>query len=696
VKFNPNFSRFDHVRYDKNPRTITLEDFLKELRSDRHKVACDFIRSTTDKDAKSKAKGKLPCVTLSAICEGGHGKKDMQSYTSLIQLDFDLSDNPHLADLKKRLFARFNLSQAPHVLSVFTSPSGGLKAIVLTEAQTFEEHKRGFEAALVFAEKYGLKGDSGVSDESRACYLSHDRFAHLATNIELLDSATEGSEYDEERDQHYRALPFVPLPIAAVKKDPIFEPARPVNSAPSRQFEGESPIDVYNASDAWKDELHHIGCMEVKDDRWRHKEATAEHSAVWGKVKGNLHVFSSNMHPFEAGTNYRPFDILKACRGFSTAEAVAFLRGDSLPKLSPEVEASIDNILKNAKAKQADEVPSEEASLTLFNKIQSRKFDAANPIEPIPAFLNLGDTPIIRRGNISTLTAQKSAGKTHALSSIMRALTLGERSLGFNGKLEGKIAYLDFEQSGDDFDHALRFQARAAETDKIEAYHLTGLGHKDARAVIASILMHEEGLKLLVIDGYADCVSSVNDDEACAAFVSSLLYAAQEKQIAILGVLHLNPGSDFKSRGHLGSELDRKSETVLQITQDGEIREIWTSKARKKPISKGSGIRFEWSDAAKGFVEIAGTRKDAKQAANVEEWKRTLYDIQEETGMQAWKYSTLIEAILKAEKCSRTTAKNRHSAWLEAGLLTHSGATSNYTSTLGSGATFGNGLLATV
>lgn len=324
------------------------------------------------------------------------------------------------------------------------------------------------------------------------------------------------------------------------------------------------------------------------------------------------------------------------------------------------------------------------ATLKVFEELQAFTFDASKPVEPIPAILHLGETPVIRRGNISTLTAQSGAGKTHVLGSIMRALTTGERTLGFNGKVEGVIAYVDFEQSVDDFDHALRFQAKAGETDQIKAYHLTGSGHQQARARLEAILKHEESLEILVIDGYADCVPSVNDDKETGEFVSSLLFAAQERQIAILGVLHLNPSSDYKSRGHLGSELDRKSETVLQINQTKEIRELFTSKARKKPIHKGQGVRFEWSDDAKGFVEIEGTSAEVKKADKVEGWKRILLSIQAETGMLAWKHCDLYRAIMIAEGIKDRAAKNRITEWVKCKLLTHSSTTGVYTSTLSS------------
>lgn len=316
----------------------------------------------------------------------------------------------------------------------------------------------------------------------------------------------------------------------------------------------------------------------------------------------------------------------------------------------------------------------------VFTGLQERKFDAAKPVEEIPALVYLGDTPIIRQRNISTLTAHNGMGKTHVLAAIMRAITHNERALGFTGNIDGAVAYVDFEQSLDDFDAAMRFQAGATSADNLVPYHLTGLSPKDARAAIQSIVAREPNLRLLIIDGYADCVSSPNAEDECNEFIKELLFAANERNLAILGVLHLNPGQAAKSRGHLGSEVERKSETVLQIDHNSkdDTRELWTRKARKKPIAEGSGVRFQWSDDDKCFVEIDGTKKEAREAEKVTEWRIELDEVIEHTGATAWRYSDLKNAIQDVTKKSAATAKNRIKDWVNSGILQQDKANGSY------------------
>lgn len=175
----------------------------------------------------------------------------------------------------------------------------------------------------------------------------------------------------------------------------------------------------------------------------------------------------------------------------------------------------------------------------------------------------------------------------------------------------------------------------------------------------------------------------MNDAAEANELVSWLMALAELHAVAIIGVLHLNPGSQEKSRGHLGSQLDRKSQTSLQIDANGdETRSVYTSKARKRPLPKAQAVRFEWSDDARGFVELEGTPGEIKQAQNVEEWRRLLYDVQAETNMLAWKHKDLVKAIMDATGKTDRTARTRISDMLKEDLLKHDGNTGMYTSKL--------------
>ena len=93
---------------------------------------------------------------------------------------------------------------------------------------------------------------------------------------------------------------------------------------------------------------------------------------------------------------------------------------------------------------------------------------------------------------------------------------------------------------------------------------------------------------------------------------------AIEHHCPILAAIHLNPGSDFKTRGHLGSQLERKAESNLKLERDGDIIILFATRNRKAPISKDHGPRFQWSMEHHRHVS-ADSIGTIKHAANLEQ-----------------------------------------------------------------------------
>lgn len=340
------------------------------------------------------------------------------------------------------------------------------------------------------------------------------------------------------------------------------------------------------------------------------------------------------------------------------------------------IEKSIELIEKVRKLSEA-------MNVELSSEIDSRKYDpSVKPKEKLP-LLALKGTPIIRRGNISTLVAPDKAGKSHVMASMIRTVSTGIGDLGFTTEEVGKVVYIDMEQDSADFWSLMHYQAQA-DPDMVKAYRLTGMSATKSRKAMWELIKKHSDAALFAIDGYADLIGDVNDSEESNEFVAELMALADKSDCAIIGVLHLNPGSEDKSRGHLGSQLGRKSETVLKIKIEGNERHLFTQRARKKPITELNGLRFAWYDDHGGFREIQGTPGDIKQAANVEDWTRLLYEIQSATNSLAWKYGKLVKAIENAESVKERTAKKRVKQWHEAGLLKFDASRGNYTSNLSS------------
>jgi len=377
--------------------------------------------------------------------------------------------------------------------------------------------------------------------------------------------------------------------------------------------------------------------------------------------------------------------------GRHVSALVAEVMASSNKRKADYLRQSADRYLADGDATKAAELFIKTADLlrssktvSRWDELQKRKFDPDRPVEKTEPVLTARGCPIAARGNLTMLSGEDKSGKSHVLAAMIRAISEGGTHLGIESVECGKVLYLDCEQAAEDFDDLLRTQGNGAETAP-DAYCLTGINPAQCRADLNAILEKTPGLSAVLLDGFADLIDDVNDAEQSCGLVAELMALAERHNVAVIGVLHLNPGSESKTRGHLGSQLERKSRTVLSISKSGEDRILFTRKARKKPLPESQGIRFAWSDQAKGFVEIEGTLGEIKQAQKVEDWTRMLYEIQAETGMLAWKHAELKAAIEKAGGIKDRAARGRIKQMLDAGLLKFDASRGVYTSKLENG-----------
>ena len=102
---------------------------------------------------------------------------------------------------------------------------------------------------------------------------------------------------------------------------------------------------------------------------------------------------------------------------------------------------------------------------------------------------------------------------------------------------------------------------------------LRGYATKERLRKIEEAIYDLDDLGLVVIDGIRDLAHDINSPGEATDLITKLMQWTDERRIHIHTVLHLNKGDD-NTRGHLGTELNNKAETVLQITKDDFDRDI--------------------------------------------------------------------------------------------------------------------------
>ena len=213
--------------------------------------------------------------------------------------------------------------------------------------------------------------------------------------------------------------------------------------------------------------------------------------------------------------------------------------------------------------------------------------DNVNIERPIPV-LNIEGHTILSRGNISVISGKVKTGKSalnySLLAGAIRMEGLPIDTLGVQVRLnkqEQAVLHFDTEQSKYDWHNKLKQTvSRAglnAKPDFFESYHLLEFTIWDRIKYLEDMFEYNHrkhnGIYLAVVDGVADLVKSVNDEVECNKVVDLFHRLAVEYDCPIVLLAHLNPDGG-KMRGHLGSQLERKAESVLVVEREGEISNI--------------------------------------------------------------------------------------------------------------------------
>ncbi|MDR3409673.1 MAG: AAA family ATPase, partial [Formivibrio sp.] len=288
-------------------------------------------------------------------------------------------------------------------------------------------------------------------------------------------------------------------------------------------------------------------------------------------------------------------------------------------------------------------------------------------------------------GNLTTISAQAKAGKSAAIGAMIASTFAadGADCLGFvSENPEGfAVVHLDTEQSRYDHWQGIQRAVRRAKVNGapswLRSYSLTGFPAADVRASIriltAKAAKEFGGVHSVFIDGIADAAPDVNDASETSSLIIDLHELAIEFDCPILNIIHVNPGSDFKTRGHLGSQLERKSETNLRLEKDGdEISVIWADKNRRAPIPKTSGPCFCWNEDAGMHTSVQNpseAKAEARTDARRMEMQREAQTVFAE-GENPFRHTDLVSKMEVSLGMSAVGAKKKLARWVVSQVVT--------------------------
>lgn len=553
---------------------------------------------------------------------GRHKVTDVGEHSGLLQIDFDKVAGPAtLRDL---------IGKDRHILAAWISPSGdGVKALMRIPPD-LDRHKDASAAAKAYIfttyPTHASAFDGSTSDVSRLCFVSHD--PDLVIN--------------------FGALPLdVPVKLPRLTTLPpsstgtcagILEQARAYLSKMPASVSGQHGHD-------------------------------AAFIAAVALIRG-FNLSKEQAYPLLLEWNDRcvpPWSYDELWRKLSEAEtkslrAVGYLLGHV-----------------HAQADQLD-----------LSLLDTRRIDLSVQYpKPVPVY-SFVEQQICTAGNLTVISAQAKAGKSAVVSAMVAAAISAARSgdtkherdfLGFTSvPNDGKAVVLfDTEQSRSDASTlAKRAILRAGAQDLPEnfrMYSVVDLSSEARRAYLAAEMERASelcgGLHSVFIDGVADLCTDPNDFKEACLLVEELVQLATLYSCPIILVLHENPGSaeTGKTRGHLGSQLERKAESNLRVMKDGKgVSIVFGERCRKASIPKDKGQRFEWSSEFDMHITIPAETRESEA-----EKKRREHQLEVEAIFEGIvgiiRHTELKKQLMNRQGVSSSTAERRIKTWHDLGLI---------------------------
>lgn len=229
----------------------------------------------------------------------------------------------------------------------------------------------------------------------------------------------------------------------------------------------------------------------------------------------------------------------------------------------------------------------------LSDILSASQIKVTDTYETPPQIIWIDNSTIATLGNFSASTGKAKSKKTFNVSAIVAASLAGKQVLNYRAHLpEGKqrILYVDTEQSRfhchNVLERILKLAGLPDTTDNENLDFICLREHSPSVRieVIDFALRHGKGYGLVVIDGIRDLMLDINSTSESVEVINKMMEWSSKYNLHIHCVLHLNKG-DNNVRGHIGTEMSNKAETVLVISKNSEnpnVSEVHALHIREK------------------------------------------------------------------------------------------------------------------
>lgn len=227
-------------------------------------------------------------------------------------------------------------------------------------------------------------------------------------------------------------------------------------------------------------------------------------------------------------------------------------------------------------------------------------------ITPLQPIITIANSLFAIKGGLSMVTGKTGSGKSSVLRVIL-SLTLMDSdppkwfdNLGIVATpAKGKpVIYLNTEMPDSSLfkkihNEVLKDIQATSTPDNFIIIQALGCSPEERKTWISHLLETYPDTHLLIIDGGADTVTSVNDEPKSIEAIEELNQLANEYQTTIVNVVHENKGNGL-TRGHYGQQGERKATGIISIKFEKRLFIISCVKSRE--TAPFEDIRFMFDE----------------------------------------------------------------------------------------------------
>lgn len=209
-----------------------------------------------------------------------------------------------------------------------------------------------------------------------------------------------------------------------------------------------------------------------------------------------------------------------------------------------------------------------------FESVLSRRIKSTDKIKSSQFIMKIDGVNKISKNDISGFIGRAKSRKSFAVTMFAAALCGG---LNLYGKFQSlgkyKVLYIDTEQSDGDVQLvSKRINYLVGAEENLFMYGMKPFNPQE-RINGIGFLLDRHKPDVLIIDGIRDLLYDINNAVECTTVMSIIQKWNVNYDVHVSCVLHQNK-ADGNARGHIGTELDNKSQMMVRITQNENDKTI--------------------------------------------------------------------------------------------------------------------------